>query len=108
MRCELSRSEWVWHPKQHKMEFHITANRFLRGMVRLIVGMCINVGTGKVTLGQVREALDQQKRLKKSTSASPEGLYLTDIRYPYREKHGEYQAPKEVFTHHPKLDKDSQ
>lgn len=83
MRCDLRRAEWEGSPEQGRMVFHIAANRFLRGMVRLIVGMCMNVGLGKVSIEEVRKALDEQKLLDKSWSIGPQGLYLTDIRYPY-------------------------
>ena len=82
MYCELYRSEWKFD-KSSEMTYHIAANRFLRGMVRLIVGMCLNVGLGKLKVEAVREALVQQCLLKKSYSAPPHGLCLTDIRYPY-------------------------
>ncbi len=82
MVCELSRSEWVVSGEQHWV-FHITANRFLRGMVRLIVGMCLNVGLGKVSLEQVQRALDRQSLLEKSWSVPPQGLFLTDVKYPF-------------------------
>lgn len=82
MLCDLKRSEWVVTDHPDHWVYHIASNRFLRGMVRLIVGMCLNVGTGKVSLEEVRQAMDRQQRLKMSTSAPPEGLYLTDIRYP--------------------------
>jgi tRNA pseudouridine38-40 synthase len=83
MRCELFRSEWAFdHAKGHHV-YHISANRFLRGMVRLIVGMCLYVGQGKMSLAEVRTALDQQARLPKSWSIPPDGLYLTDVRYPF-------------------------
>lgn len=85
-RCELKRSEWVPGPDGFSLSYHIAANRFLRGMVRLIVGMCLNVGTGKLELDTVRRALDEQSRLQRSTSAPPEGLYLRDIRYPFQEQ----------------------
>ncbi len=49
MRCEMHRSEWVEN-ENGSWSYHVTANRFLRGMIRLIVGMCINVGTGKLEL----------------------------------------------------------
>lgn len=88
LRCEIRRSEWVLAQEDH-LVFHISANRFLRGMVRLIVGMCINVGLDKISLNDVKSALDQQARLPKSTSAAPQGLFLTDIRYPYFQN-GEY------------------
>jgi tRNA pseudouridine38-40 synthase len=80
MRCELRRAEWV--KNDHQLIFHIASNRFLRGMVRLIVGMCLNVGLGKTDVEEVKEAMDQQVRLKKSYSVPPQGLFLTDIRYP--------------------------
>ena len=91
--CDLRRSEWVEGDHTDHLIFNIASNRFLRGMVRLIVGMCLNVGTGKVTLDEVRAAMDNQERLSKSTSAPPEGLYLTDIRYPYRERMNTYIFP---------------
>jgi len=83
MHCKMYRSEWVIDQNAGRMVFHIAANRFLRGMVRLIVGMCLNVGTGKITLDTVRDALEKQIRLPKSLSVPPDGLYLVDIRYPY-------------------------
>ena len=81
MRCTLFRAEWILHKEQEKLVFHIAANRFLRGMVRLIVGMMLNVGLGKTSLDEVRYALDHQTRLKRSLSVPPQGLYLCDIRY---------------------------
>ena len=81
MRCDLFRSEWEINQELGKMTFHIAANRFLRGMVRLIVGMCLHVATGKVSLEAVKKAMDTQTRLPKSLSVPPHGLYLVDIRY---------------------------
>lgn len=80
--CELSRAEWE-RISDKRVAFHITSNRFLRGMVRLIVGMCLNVGTGKVHLDEVKQALDSQTLLRKSTSAPPEGLFLSAVKYPF-------------------------
>lgn len=81
MECALHRSEWIFDEAERRLVFHISANRFLRGMVRLIVGMCLNVGLGKVELNEVRQALDQQVLLKKSWSVPAEGLFLTEVRY---------------------------
>lgn len=83
MRCDIRRSEWIIDKDNHRMVFHIAADRFLRGMVRLIVGMCLNVAQGKLPIESVHEALTNQTRLTKSLSAPPDGLYLTDIRYPF-------------------------
>lgn len=80
MRCEISRSEWEFGPEQ--WTYHVQANRFLRGMIRLIVGACLDVGQGKMSLEAVTAALEEQQPLPKSWSVPGEGLYLTDIIYP--------------------------
>jgi len=82
MLCDLKRSEWIWKKEGKHLVFHISANRFLRGMVRLIVGMCLNVGIGKVSIEEVKYALDKQERLKRSYSVPPQGLFLSEVRYP--------------------------
>ncbi len=79
MACDIYRSEWIFTEKE--MVYHISANRFLRGMIRMVVGMCLNVGLGKLTLEEVEEALQKQERLRKSYSVPPQGLFLRDIRY---------------------------
>jgi tRNA pseudouridine38-40 synthase len=82
-RCNLTEAYWDFQPEAHKMVFHITANRFLRGMVRLIVGTCIQVGMGNITLGDVKKALETQTTLPKALSVPPDGLFLTRVIYPY-------------------------
>ena len=84
MICQLKEAYWVF--EDESWTFHIASNRFLRGMIRLIVGMCLNVGLGKITLEEVKEALDQQTPLKKSLSVDAAGLYLKDIHYPFIQK----------------------
>lgn len=83
MECQLYRSEWQWNLQEKTAVYHIAANRFLRGMVRLIVGMCLNVGTGKLSIETLARSLDEQQLLQPSTSAPPQGLALTEVRYPY-------------------------
>jgi tRNA pseudouridine38-40 synthase len=80
--CELKSAFWEHKPDEYRLIFHITANRFLRGMVRLIVGACVNAGLGKIEVADVQSALDEQKPLKKSLSVPPQGLFLTGVRYP--------------------------
>jgi tRNA pseudouridine38-40 synthase len=82
LQCELTRSEWI-SIDEYTLVFHITSNRFLRGMVRLIVGMCLNVGLEKVSMEEVKTALEQQILLKKSWSVPSEGLFLTEVKYPF-------------------------
>jgi len=81
--CDLRKAEWEWMEERQQWVFHITADRFLRGMVRLIVGMCLNVGLGKYDISVVKQAMDTQTPLKKAYSAPAKGLFLTDIRYDY-------------------------
>jgi len=79
--CKLSRSEWIFN--QWNWEYHVRSDRFLRGMIRLIVGMCLNVGKGKISLDELRFAMENKTALKHAWSAPASGLFLTDIRYPY-------------------------
>lgn len=80
MNCVLQEARWVF--AEDEWTFHISANRFLRGMVRLIVGMCINVGQGKLQLSEVQSALDNQQRLPRPWSAPASGLFLSAVTYP--------------------------
>jgi tRNA pseudouridine38-40 synthase len=80
--CVLKAAYWEQDPENHQWIFHITANRFLRGMVRLIVGASVQVGRGQLQVSDLKMALDEQKTLKKSLSAPPQGLFLTDVKYP--------------------------
>ena len=80
--CDLQRSEWL-KISEKEWHYHVKANRFLRGMVRLIVGMTLNVALGRVELSEVAEALDKQQRLEKAWAVPASGLYLSEITYPY-------------------------
>lgn len=80
--CDLKISEWR-KSNDSEWTYHITANRFLRGMVRLIVGMCLRVGSGKLSIDDVKEALDSKSRMDQALSAPPQGLFLSKISYPY-------------------------
>jgi tRNA pseudouridine38-40 synthase len=80
-RCTIYKSEWQFG--ENDMQYHITADRFLRGMVRLIVGACINAGLHQLSIDDVKFAMENQVLLKKSYSVPPNGLFLTKINYPY-------------------------
>ena len=69
-------------PVEGHLVLTITANRFLRGMVRLITGMCVNFAIGQITLEEVRQSLSDQTLLPKSLSIPAHGLYLTEVVYP--------------------------
>lgn len=80
-QCDLSYAVWEKHAT-NAYTFSITSNRFLRGMVRLIVGAGILLNENKLTLSQVESALEEQRRMIRNLSAPPEGLYLDKILYP--------------------------
>jgi tRNA pseudouridine38-40 synthase len=64
------------------LEFTITANRFLRGMVRSIVGTLLDVGTGKTSLKQFQVIINSRDRKKAGPNVPAQGLYLEKVRYP--------------------------
>jgi tRNA pseudouridine38-40 synthase len=73
--------EASWNQKGDVLVFTVTANRFLRGMVRAIVGTLLDVGNGKLTIRQFQEILKSKDRKKAGMNAPPEGLYLTQVKY---------------------------
>ncbi len=79
VRCILRRSSWTF--TKQTLTYHVAADRFLRGMVRLIVGMCLRVGWGSVSLSDVRRAMDRQERLSRPLSAPAAGLYLCRVNF---------------------------
>jgi len=80
--CKLTVSNWE-NLDNDMIQYNISSNRFLRGMVRLIVGMCLNVSVDKISLDEVQDALEKQTRLAKPWAAPAEGLFLWNIQYPY-------------------------
>ena len=81
MRCDLRRSEWLLSETGNELQYHIAADRFLRGMVRLIVGACIRVGAGELSLTELKECMEAQTRLPRPLSVPPDGLFLTEVVY---------------------------
>jgi len=79
--CTITRSEWVFN--EEGAIYYVSANRFLRGMIRLIVGMSMQVARGQMELDYVKQQLSKQERLEKALSAPAHGLYLCNIKYPY-------------------------
>ncbi len=71
-----------WKQKGDQLVFTITANRFLRGMVRAVVGTLLDVGTGKISVEDVKSLLKSKDRKKAGMNVPPEGLYLMSVTYP--------------------------
>ena len=72
-----------WSKENEKLIFTISANRFLRNMVRAIVGTLINIGLHKITLTDFDAIIKSKNRDKAGFSVPAHGLYLTKIEYDY-------------------------
>ena len=75
-------TEVFWEQHNHKFIFQVSANRFLRNMVRAMVGTLLDIGTGKYGLSDFQSILESQDRTKAGSSAPAQGLFLTQVRYP--------------------------
>jgi tRNA pseudouridine38-40 synthase len=62
--------------------FTITANRFLRGMVRALVGTLLDVGTGKTSTQEFKDIIESRDRRRAGSNVPPYGLYLAKVKYP--------------------------
>lgn len=72
----------VWEEIDGKLIFTIKADRFLRNMVRAIVGTMIETGTGRMSLKKFEEVILAKDRCRAGKSAPARGLFLVDIEYP--------------------------
>ena len=79
--CDLTHAEWRELSNGHAV-FTIAADRFLRNMVRAVVGTLFEVGRGKMTKEQFAEVITKHNRSAAGDSAPAEGLFLTHIDYP--------------------------
>ncbi len=78
--CKVTRAEWV-QTSDHEWYFVITANRFLRNMVRAVTGTLIDVGRGRITLDQFRRIIESHSRTDAGESMPPQALFLEKIEY---------------------------
>jgi tRNA pseudouridine38-40 synthase len=72
----------VWEEADDRLVFTIKADRFLRNMVRALVGTMVEVGSGKMSVQQFREIIEVKDRCNAGKSAPAKGLFLIDIEYP--------------------------
>ena len=79
--CEVYSCEWILDKTTNQYFFRIDANRFLRGMIRLIVGACLNVERGKLTIKEIEYSLLLGERLSLDWSVPANGLILKNIVY---------------------------
>ena len=77
--CTIMKAVWTLEDKH--LIFHIKANRFLRNMVRAIVGTLLEVGLGKKTVEDFRKIIESKKRSEAGLSVPAKGLFLTEVCY---------------------------
>lgn len=82
--CRVTRAEWMpWQSMEgaQGMVFEITADRFLRNMVRAVVGTLVEVGRGKLTREGFARIIESRDRCQAGTSMPPQALYLWNVTY---------------------------
>lgn len=79
-RCAIK--EAFWEKEDSVLRFTITADRFLRNMVRAVVGTLLEIGTGKEPVEHMKRVLESKNRSMAGASVPAKGLYLTRIVYP--------------------------
>ncbi|MAC87500.1 MAG: tRNA pseudouridine(38-40) synthase TruA [Gammaproteobacteria bacterium] len=77
--CTIMKAVWTLEDKH--LIFHIKANRFLRNMVRAVVGTLLEVGLEKKTVEDFRKIIESKKRSEAGLSVPAKGLFLTEVCY---------------------------
>lgn len=93
--CSISHAEWIEYAPG-KYVFVVRADRFLRNMVRAIVGTLLEVGKGKLRPEELDTIIAAKDRSLAGTSAHSQGLFLAHIAYP-KEVYAEDQHPDQSF-----------
>ena len=75
------KAEWVQIGEQ-EWRFEIKADRFLRNMVRAIVGTLLMIGRGKIGKDKIGEIIEKKERSSAGDSAPAEALFLEEVKYP--------------------------
>ena len=75
----------IWEQNGAELKFTISADRFLRNMVRAIVGTMVEIGNGKIKPEDLRKIIEKKDRNSAGTSAPPQGLFLVDVGYQWEE-----------------------
>jgi tRNA pseudouridine38-40 synthase len=78
--CHITRCEWA--RRDGRSEFFVTADRFLYGMVRLLVGLQVDIAQGRRSAAEIPSLVERRDRSLQSTSAPAHGLSLIEVSYP--------------------------
>ena len=78
--CKVTQAQWI-QTSPTEWYFEITANRFLRNMVRAVVGTLVEVGRGRMSLEEFRQVIEGKKRTQAGESMPAKALFLEEVRY---------------------------
>ena len=81
--CNITSAGLFSDSKGDKLRIQISSNRFLRGMIRAIVARLLKTGTGEITIDEFENYLTSKENESNLEFASPQGLYLSKVIYPY-------------------------
>lgn len=79
--CSVTEAQWI-NDGEYRWHFRITANRFLRNMVRAVVGTLVDVGRGRISLDGFRDVIEGKQRSGAGESMPGNALFLESIEYP--------------------------
>ena len=78
--CIIQESKWGM--EGDCLVYYVSANRFLRGMVRALTATMLRVGRGKISLNELRDIIEAKDCTKASFAVPPHGLFLISVNYP--------------------------
>jgi tRNA pseudouridine38-40 synthase len=81
--CNVSAAKFFVDPSGDRFRFQITANRFLKGMIRILVGKILEIGRGEFSIEEFENCFINRKTPQLIIPAYPQGLYLSKVTYPY-------------------------
>jgi tRNA pseudouridine38-40 synthase len=84
-RCKVVAANLYVDKSGDNIRFEISANRFLNGMIRIIMKRLLQIGTGKLSVEEFESLLISEKTPEITKSAYPHGLYLSQVKYPFLE-----------------------
>jgi tRNA pseudouridine38-40 synthase len=79
----VKKADWIELNGGENVIFNVTANRFLRNQIRRMVGCLIDIGSGRFSVADLEHSMVNDVELPYSSKVDPQGLFLTDIKYPY-------------------------
>jgi tRNA pseudouridine38-40 synthase len=85
--CEVKEANFWMDEKKERLRFQFSANRFLKGMVRLLVGNLLEVGQGRMSVEEFEHHLASGEAPKFMNLADPQGLYLSKVEYSFDTGH---------------------